>query len=331
MRGSGRLLRPRVWAPVLVLLVAAACSGGAEESGGDDQTPGRGTASVPAAGGSEAGGVAPSPEPTTATAQEYQQALAALDEQLADGFAEVEEIRSPVGLPEAIAAVRDQVDEQRAALAQVAPPETVADAHGELDVALSDLSADLTALESEATSAVVCAGSAAVLRAGNSDGAAAVREAAARLRESDPVEEYTVGSFVPDEGEERNRRGRNGYLRPGRRNGPNVLKVTGSPDHDALLKLRIKKRGIRNVYVRSGSNVEVTDLPDGNYDVFITQGVDFIRKTGRFTRECSFSRLDDPLRFRSTATQYSIWELELTQTAFGNAPSSPLDPKDFPN
>jgi hypothetical protein len=332
MRRCGRHPLARVWMPALVVLAAVACSSGAEEADQDAPTPGGVPASAPADGATEAGsGSAPSPQATTATPEEYQQALTGLDERLADGFAEVNKLRSPVGLPEAVAALRDQVDEERATLAQVVPPETVADAHAELDVALSDLSTDLTALESEAASNVVCAGNAAVRRAGNSDGAAAVREAAGRLIESDPVEEYTVGTFVPEDGDERNRRGRNGDLRPGRRNGPGVLKVKGSPEHDALLKLRIKKRGIRNVYVRAGSNVEVTDLPDGNYDVFIAQGVDFNRKSGRFTRECSFSRLDDPLRFRSTAAQYSVWELELTETVFGNAPSSPMDPKDFPS
>jgi hypothetical protein len=328
MRCCGLHPLARVGIPVLVVLATVACSSGAEESGQDETAPGGVTASDPADGGT-----AGSSEPASvaATPEEYQQALSGLDERLDEGFADVNKVRSPVRLPEAIAALRAQVDEERATLTQIVPPETIADAHEELDVALADLSTDLTTLESDATSNVVCAGSAAVQRAGNGDGAAAVREAAARLAESDPVEEYTVGTFVPDEGKLRNRRGRNGDQRSGRRNGPNVLNVKGSPEQDALLKLRIKKRGIRNVYVRSGSNVEVTDLPDGNYDVFITQGVDFNRKAGRFTRECRFSRLDDQLRFRSTATQYSVWDLELTETVFGNAPSSPMDPNDFPN
>jgi hypothetical protein len=325
MRRCGRHALACVWIPVLVVLVLAGCSGGAEQAE-DDPTPGPVPASTP-----EASTATASPAPVTATPQEYQQALTELDEQLDDGFARVAKRRGPVGLADAIAELRDRVDEQRVGVAQVVPPETVADAHAELDIALSDLSADLTALESDASASVVCAGGAAVLRAGNGDGAAAVREAAARLLESDPVEEYQVGEFVPDGGDERKRRARNGDLRPGRRGGPNVLKVTGGPSLDALLKLRIKKRGIRNVYVRSGSQIDVNDLPDGNYDVFIAQGTDFNRKTGRFTRECSFSRLDDRLEFRSTATQYSVWELEMTETVFGNAPSSAIDPEDFPN
>jgi hypothetical protein len=310
--------------PVLVVLMVVACSEGSEPIAPQDD------ATAPAAS-TPADGAASSPAFTAATPEEYQQVLTEIDERLAERFDEVSRTRSPVGLPDALATLRRQVDEGRAALAQVVPPDTVAAAHDELDDALSDLSGDLSTLESQAASNVVCAGSAAVRRVGNGDGAAAVREAAATLADSDPVEEYTVGTFVPERGKQRHRRGRNGDLAPGRRGGLGQLRITGSPESDSLIKLRIKKREIRNVYVRSDTTVEVNDLPDGKYDIFITQGVDWDSKSNRFTRECTFSRLDDQFEFTTTASQYTVWELELLESVLGNAPSSPMDPEDFPN
>lgn len=273
----------------------------------------------------------PSPVPLTATPQEYQTALTALDDSLAAALDGLEARRAPVGLSEAIADVREQLDSERGALAAVVPPETVAAAHSELDTALSDLSFELSVLEADAAAQVVCAGDASIRRLGDGDGAAGVREASARLVESDPLEEYTVGTFVPAQDKQRNRRGRNGDLRRGRRGGTGRLEITGSPDFDSLLKLRINERGIRNVYVRKNTEVTVESLPDGTYEVYLAQGRDWSKGDSRFTRDCSFSVFDETLDFQTTSTQYTIYQLELLESIFGNATSTVLDPEAFPN
>jgi hypothetical protein len=332
MRRHGRLLLVRVGMPALVALMVMACSRGGEPAVEPDAQVGPTTPAASAtAASAPVESAAPSPASTAATPEEYQQVLTQLDERLAERFEEVSRVRSPVGLPDALATLRRQVDEGRAALAEIVPPEAVAQAHDELDAALSGLSADVSAVENAVASNVVCAGSAAVRRLGNSDGAAAVREAVAGLADSDPVEAYTVGTFVPEPGKQRHRRGRNGDLEPGRHGGLGIMKITGSAESDSLIKLRIKKRGIRNVYVRSDSTVEVNDLPDGRYAIFIAQGIDWDGKSHRFTRQCSFSRLDDTFEFTTTETQYTVWELELLESVLGNSPSSPVNPSDFPN
>ena len=323
----------RVWRGGAVLLAAvmllAACTGGAGES--------LELADAPSAPASPAPVATSSPPPTTpalppeTTAGEYQAALTALDERMAAGMADLRRRRSPVGLAAEIADVRALVDAEQSALAALPPPTTVADAHAELQTALADLSVELSVLESEAASQVVCAGDSAVRRLGDSDGAAALREAAARLRESDPREQFTVGESVPAEGRQRNRRGRNGELRPGRRGGAGELRITGGPDSDSLIKLRKGGQGIRNIYVRRNASVTVTDLPDGRYRVFLAQGRDWSKDDSRFTRDCSFHVFDQRLHFRTTSTQYTIYELELLESVFGNASKSDVTPEDFPS
>jgi hypothetical protein len=321
----GRRLLARAWVLALMMVVAVACSNGAEQTT-DESTPdaGGGATSEPV---SEAASAAPA----SVSPEEYQQALATLGEELAAGFGEIAKIKKPAGLTEAVANLRGQVDQQRSSVAEVVPPENVAAAHADLDAALLQLSDDLSVLEDEASSGAVCAGGAAVRRAGNSEGAAAVRAAAEGIASADPAAQYTVGSFVPKQEDEKNRRGRNGDLRAGKRGGNGELQISGSPNSDAVIKLREGDESVRNVYVRKGTTVNVNEIPDGNYDVYAAQGVDWNESTGRFTRECIFSHFDDKLEFTTTATTYSVWQLQLTETAFGNAPSSPVDPAEFPD
>lgn len=328
--------RVQVRALCVAALLLAACSGGADEVGAGGTEAGDTTTETGADSGTERA-VDPvlslpsaSPAPAASTPEAYQAELTALDDRLAEAMRALGKRRSIVGLTEAIAELRATVDAEHATLGGLEPPETVADAHAELDVALSDLSTALTSLETDAQSRMVCAGESALRQLGNSDGAAAVREAAARLAESDPAQTYTVGEFVPEDGEQRNRRGRNGELRRGRRGGLGELKITGSPNSDSLLKLRIKKRGIRNVYVRRNTTVTIDGLPDGRYEVYLAQGKDWNGDTNRFTRSCSFSKFDDKLNFRTTSTQYTIYQLELLESFFGNATTTDLDPEDFP-
>jgi hypothetical protein len=308
-----------------LMVVAVACSNGAEQTTEE---------STPDAGGgdtSEPVSEAASAAPASASPEEYQQALAALDEQLAAGFGEIARIKKPAGLTEAVTNLRDQVDQQRSTFAEVVPPENVAAAHADLDAALLQLSDDLSVLEGEVSSGVVCAGGAAVRRAGNSEGAAAVRAAAEDIASADPAAQYTVGSFVPKQEDEKNRRGRNGDLRPGKRGGNGELQISGPPGNDAVIKLRDGDESVRNIYVRKGTTVNVDQIPDGNFDVYAAHGVDWNESTGRFTRECVFTKFDDKLEFTTTATTYTTWQLQLTETAFGNAPSTPVDPAEFPD
>jgi hypothetical protein len=322
---SGGRMSARAWALVLTMVMAVGCSNGAgQTTDGPPPEPGGGSTREQV---SEAASAAPA----SVSPEEYQQALTTLDEQLAAGFGDIAKIMKPAGLAESVADLRDQVDQQRSALAGLVPPENVAAAHTDLDAALLQLSDNLSVLEGEASSGAVCAGGAAVRRASNSDGAAAVRAAAESLASADPAAQYAVGAFVPEPQDERNRRGRNGDLRNGRRGGSGEIKITGAPDHDAVIKLRDGDEGIRDIYVRKGTTVTVNEIPDGNFDAFLALGVDWNKSTGRFTRECAFSRFDDKLEFTSTATTYSIWELQLARTAFGNAPSTPVDPAEFPD
>lgn len=270
-----------------------------------------------------------SPTPTYSTPKEYQTALTGLDARLAEAMRALSAHRSIKGLPEAIAELRASVQTERAELGGVAPPKTMADAHAKLDTALSDLSGALVTLASDAESGVVCTGDSAQRRLGDGDGAAAVRAAATPLAESDPAQSYRAGTFVPEPGKQLNRRGPNGELPGGRRGGRGRLTVTGNSEADATLKLKTETGVIRQVYVRNNEKVKIDGLPDGTYEVFVAQGKDWDSDSNRFTRDCSFSKLDDTLEFRTLTNQYTIWELELESWA-GNVTSTQLDPEAFP-
>lgn len=301
--------------------MVAACSGASDDDETAPPTPDTPTSSAPSA--------VPSSPPATSAA-DYQAALSALDEQLAKPVRKLRRQRKPGKLAETVMNLRGRVDDARTALAAVPPPTEVADAHSELDTALSNLSSDLTGLEAAASSGGVCAGDAAIRRLSNSDAADAVRQAAAGLADSGS-EEFTVGAFLPEKRKERNRRGRNGDVRPGVHGGLGQLQITGAPNSDALIKLRVKDRPIRDVYVRKGSTVTVEGLPDGNYRTFLAQGRDWDDEARRFTRDCAFSRFDDRMKFTTTATQYTFYQLQLFETIGGNATSTELSPDEFPD
>ena len=74
----------------------------------------------------------------------------------------------------------------------------------------------------------------------------------------------------------------------------------------------------------------MTQIPDGNFDVFFASGVSWDGKRNTFTRNCAFTRFEKKMKFTSGGGQYTQFTITLNAVKGGNAPSKQIDPDDFP-
>ncbi|MFI7706385.1 hypothetical protein [Nonomuraea sp. NPDC049480] len=112
--------------------------------------------------------------------------------------------------------------------------------------------------------------------------------------------------------------------------GRGVLKIKNGTSKDGVVTLVKGKTKAISLYVRAKSTASVKDVRDGTYRIYFTTGYRFSTSKGRFTKSAVYQRFDDRLRYRTTATSYSIWTLTLHTVRGGKARTSAIDPKDFP-
>ncbi|WP_322760792.1 hypothetical protein [Frankia sp. Cr2] len=271
--------------------------------------------------------------PTPITSGEYQAALSALDSALAPQFSAVFLSGTPAALSNAFKSAAAELRTQGLTLSRIRPPADVAAAHKNLVVALSTLTSDLSSLAGDARDHTLCTGGAGMPRAASGDGARALRSAATAIASADPAQSYKVGTFMPAAQPDLNRQPANGNLSPGKRGGLGKLTIKAATT-DAVIKLTGGGTLIRNIYVRAGQTVVADGIPDGTFDVFFTTGTDWESAASRFTRDCAFSKFDQPLPYQtkyfSTQTQYTTFTLTLYKSIDGNASTSSVDPDSFP-
>ncbi|WP_242605646.1 hypothetical protein [Frankia sp. Cppng1_Ct_nod] len=310
---------------VLVSVTVAACG-----KGGSGQGHARPTAQ---AGRPSSMTPVPSPTPTPIAPVEYQAALSAVDAALTPQFSSIFLSGTPADLAKAFTEAATTISTRRSALTQIRPPVNVASAHIDLLAALWKLASDLQGLAGDARRNALCTGGAGIPRAASGSGAQALRQAATEIGTADPAQSYKVGTFLPAGSPDLNRQPANGSLGPGKRGGMGELTINGSST-DAVVKLTRDGSLIRNVYVRAGATVTVDAIPDGTLDAFFTTGTDWDAAGGRFTRDCTFSKFDQSLPYRTnyyrTETQYTTFTLTLYKSAAGNASTSRVDPGSFP-
>ena len=85
------------------------------------------------------------------------------------------------------------------------------------------------------------------------------------------------------------------------------------------------------VYVRSKGSFTAKGIRSGTYRIYTASGADWNAAKKGFTRDCSFSKFDDTFKFTTTSVSASIWTVTLTPVVGGNASTSDVDPKSFPN
>lgn len=272
---------------------------------------------------------APSPSATQITPDEYQALLAEADRTLAAGFKTLSGARNPKSVGTVASNLAATAENQSLALDAVVPPSGVTAPHSILVRSLSGLAAALRETSSAAALGSVCLGPAAVSRVSRESAADGLRSAASALATADPSRSYQVGSFVPKETRDGNRRLSNGSYVKRTQGGLGQLKIENGGT-DAVISIVRGKTAVTRVYVRSKSNFTVRGVRDGTYQVFMTSGKDWDNRLKGFSRDCEFERFDDSFKFSTTSRTYTGWTITLTPVVGGNASTSDVDPDAFP-
>lgn len=114
--------------------------------------------------------------------------------------------------------------------------------------------------------------------------------------------------------------------------GDGRLTIENGRDQDALVALTRANatKPLLAVYVRANSSTTIRNIADGTYDVYFTHGNDWDKFSNQFTANVSRMKFRDSLRFTTTRTQYTAWEITVHAVAGGTAPTDHVSPGNFP-
>jgi formylglycine-generating enzyme required for sulfatase activity len=84
------------------------------------------------------------------------------------------------------------------------------------------------------------------------------------------------------------------------------------------------------MYIRAGEQATMENIPDGTYELYVTNGTTWVAHEGRFRDAVSYEKLTELLEYTSTATQATWWEIILETVEGGNTGSVLIDEDDFP-
>ncbi|MEW9550538.1 hypothetical protein [Nonomuraea sp. NPDC050783] len=117
--------------------------------------------------------------------------------------------------------------------------------------------------------------------------------------------------------------------------GRGVLKIRNGLSRDGVVILVRGRTKAISIYVRAGSTASIKDVRDGTYRIYFTTGTRYSTSRHRFTRNATYQRFDDRLRYStvrtSTQIRFKIYTLTLNPVRGGNARTSGVNPKDFPS
>ena len=116
--------------------------------------------------------------------------------------------------------------------------------------------------------------------------------------------------------------------------GRGELAVENGTDEDALVTLSRDGRADYAVYIRASENAELTDVADGDYEMFVAQGDGWNRELKRFTASPDYTKFEDTASFATTretgAIRYTRLRITLQPVVGGNADTLPVDPQSYP-
>ncbi|MEO3856987.1 hypothetical protein [Acrocarpospora sp. B8E8] len=311
------MITPRFLAAAAAAVTLSACTA-APASPGD---PG---SSAPAAAGS--------PSPSGLSPAAYRTTLDSAGGPVDTALKDLAKAKTPKTLGDRLTRAETAVGDALTQLEPVQPPADITTEHADYLAALRGMETTLGDLRTGVDELSLCTATAVLARLGKSDDFAALKEAGVDLAS---LGDYPGGKVSVKPPKEENRRQANGkVLRSAVRGGRSKLIVKNGGAQDAVLTMMLGKRKAVSVYVRKKSRATVPNIKDGNYRVFFATGVDYDSKKRRFNRTCAFERFDDAVRFKTTFSgstiRWSDWTLTLNKVTGGNAPSSRVDPDDFP-
>jgi hypothetical protein len=121
--------------------------------------------------------------------------------------------------------------------------------------------------------------------------------------------------------------------------GQGKLIIDNGSARDAVIKLIDPKmnRAIASVYVKAKNKAELTAIPDGSYELFVTQGSDWDSAVAKFTDSASYSKFDQVVDFATRTVDRGglpiqetlIWNITLHPVAQGNTRSEEISQSQF--
>ncbi|GAA2527253.1 hypothetical protein GCM10010201_27570 [Pilimelia columellifera subsp. columellifera] len=269
--------------------------------------------------------------PPAMSAGDYHQLIARIDGDLGTAMGAVTTATSPAKVSNATEKLRATTSASLDEIRGTNPPKGQAAAHGALLDALVSMDTTAAATGSAADAYEVCTGTSAAAMIARSEATKATRAAAQLLAQADPPLAQPFAAYLPEPTPDANRRLKHGAFLARPNGGSGHLKITGGKQ-DALVTLARKgaKKPTLSVYIRAKAKLTITGIRDGDYRVYIANGVDWDPRAKRFNRDCGYQRDTTGMRFSTSSATYTIWRLTLQAGAAGNVPSEPADPDTFP-
>jgi hypothetical protein len=209
----------------------------------------------------------------------------------------------------------------------VPPPQYVA-GQADLVSALNQLANQLADLSVQVQSRELCAAPSAMATLSTLTGVDALRRAASALGSGG----LNLATALPAPEPLSDRRESNGKILRSPGSGEGQLKVENNTEHDTAVTLSQDGRSIGSFYVARGETAQLTNIPDGNYDVFFTSGSDW--DGGAFTRSCTYEHAEKSWTFTTKPTRdgltYTIVELKLRGGSDSNVSLVDVPPSSFP-
>ncbi|MEV0588319.1 hypothetical protein [Nonomuraea sp. NPDC050310] len=244
-----------------------------------------------------------------------------------DGIASARTVKT---LDQRVERAERELREAADGLAALVPPAEVAAQHQSYVSAMRDFSAALGSTLGKVGSRAVCTPSAVFTDLGGK--LKALDSAGQALQKAGGYPADVVS--VKAAGKLSRRLGNGSFVRSGTLNGRSSLQIHNGASRDAVVTLMRGDSRAFSIYVRRKAKFKVRGVRDGTYRIFFTHGVDWDSKARAFTRDCSFERFQDKVRFKTTYTSTRIlwhdWRITLHAISGGTAKTSTVDPGDFP-
>ncbi|MGI5270992.1 hypothetical protein ACQEUU_17690 [Nonomuraea sp. CA-218870] len=321
---------PRIFPCLLALAaltVGTACSSAPPITGGEPRASG-------VAGDGAASSADPAtpatPEPTALTAEAYKSELGGRHDDMSKAIKSLAGARSLKVLDQRVVKAQETLQGTADELAALSPPAEIQPQHQAYVESLREVALRLGTSATRVGTGNLCTPGAVFTDL--DDSLAALDRAGEALEDAG---DYKADIVSVKAANKQNRRLRNGqWLRQGAGGGRSSLQIHNGGTRDAVVSLVRGKSKVYSVYVRKKGKFKISGVSDGNYRIYFTHGVDWDGKSGAFTRECSFERFQKPVKFKTTYTATQIlwhdWRITLHAITGGNAPTSKVDPDDFP-
>lgn len=266
--------------------------------------------------------------PPPSSPEEYEAELNALATAVRGAFSAIAAAAPSEPLVNEIDSAAATVRASAQQLATVVPPTRYQIAHHELVTGLDELAAALSTLGDQVRVQELCAAQPVMATLATLQGTEGLRRTAGTFGTGGTalIGALEIGETLQDRGLDNGR-----VLRdPG--SGYGEITVENGTDHDAVLTLSHSDSPVGSLYVGRGQTARLTDIPDGEYEVFFTSGVDW--DGSRFTRSCNFSRFSETAQFQTITSggqvQYTTFSMTLHPVAGGTASILPVSPDLFP-